>query len=450
MSRRKIDWFMCSSVLLLFTWAMGCVWLLENVSITEQASDREPMSSIKVLTRTGKETEAIQQIIPMFEQEVGIKVELVELSRDGYFTALATQLFAGTDQFDLALVPSTFVPQFASAGALEPLDHYIYDPSLTDQKTFDINDFVMTYGYRGETYALPTDISTHFLYYRSDLIAHPPQTWEELLEVAARFSRVHNKNSPTEWGLGLTGLGPEELPKVYDTILWSYGGDIVRDNEVILDSKSAIQAGKILERMMKEQVASPDIVSWGFPEVLDELLRGTIAMAAPHWNAAVPMIASSNSPYKDVIKVALVPGVRQADGRIRRTPFQHGWALAINRNSLHKREAWRFLLYATGKRGGQIYARGGGTPARYSILSDPLLTGIRPEFPLIIESLRLGKTEPAVTYYPTVHEIQNEALTKILTLYEKPEAALADAGNKLRSIVIHNSVLNLNKEEEKQ
>ena len=49
-------------------------------------------------------------------------------------------------------------------------------------------------------------------------------------------------------------------------------------------------------------------------------------MASPYWNAAYPQIVKSDSPYKDKIGLALVPGVKQADGSIKRTPFQHGWS----------------------------------------------------------------------------------------------------------------------------
>ncbi|TBL70518.1 extracellular solute-binding protein [Paenibacillus thalictri] len=438
MSMPKFGLSSYSAILLLLVWGIGCMYIL-GLSIEDTpAAQAEQPHKIKLLVRTGNEAAAMRQAIPTFEQETGIGVEMIELSRDVYFTTLATQLFAGSDDFDLVFVPSTYVAQFALGRVLLPLDSFMRDPQFTDEKIFDQADFMTTYSYNQKVYALPTDISTHFLYYRSDLIPNPPQTWDEVSRLAARWTKKSNPDSPTEWGIGLTGLAPEELPKVFDTMLWSFGGDLLNeDNEVYLDSSRSVEAGQYWERWVKDKVVPPDVLSWGFSEVRDALMNGDIAMAAPYWNAAYDSIRNSNSRYKDVIKVAMIPGTPMPDGSIRRATFQHGWALSINAKSPHPQEAWRFISYITGKRGGVIYARAGGTPARQSILSDPLLQYVRPEFALVLESMKIARNEPAIPFYPLMIDIENDALTQILTLHTPPGQALQTAGARLRSAAIH-------------
>jgi len=46
--------------------------------------------------------------------------------------------------------------------------------------------------------------------------------------------------------------------------------------------------------------------------------------------------------------VALVPGIKKADGTISAGP-DHSWGLVFNKRSPSKDAAWKFLLYATGK-----------------------------------------------------------------------------------------------------
>ncbi|NOU97036.1 extracellular solute-binding protein [Paenibacillus sp. LMG 31456] len=446
----KLRWSSYSAILLLLVWGFGCLYILVFSADDKPATQEKSVKTIKLLMRTGNESESMRQAIPTFEQETGIRVEMIELSRDVYFTTLATQLFAGSGDFDLAFVPSTYIAQFSLGKVLLPLDSFIHDPQLTDEKIFDLTDFLTTYSYNQQLYALPTDVSTHFLYYRSDLIPHPPQTWDELKDQAMRLTQAHNASSPTKWGIGFSGLAPEELPKVFDTLLWSFGGDLLnKEKEVFLDSSQSIYAGQYLEGWVRDKIVPPDLLSWGFSEVRDALMNGDIAIAAPYWNAAYDSIRSSNSPYKDLIKVALIPGEEASDGSIQRAAFQHGWALAINAKSAHPEEAWRFISYITGKRGGAIYARSGGTPARKSILSDPLLQIIRPEFSLVLESMKFARNEPSIPFYPLMIDIQNDALTQILTLHTPPDQALRKAANQLRGAVIHDKVNLLSERKEK-
>jgi len=157
-------------------------------------------------------------------------------------------------------------------------------------------------------------------------------------------------------------------------------------------------------------------------------------MAAPYWNAAYPMIKLSDGPYAGFIRIALLPGRKGSDGTVHRVPFQHGWTLAINANSGNKEAAWKFLAYATGKRGGMIYADAGGVPARRSLLGDPAFREKRPDFSLILESMKMAENEPSVTYYPAMVDAVERALAKVVTLYEEPQDAFREASTELRRL----------------
>jgi len=438
MMRWKYFSVLILSVVLMLVWAFGGAMLLDGVEI-EAPRAQAPAPKVKVLIRTGTESEAMRRIAQPFEQETGIQVEFIEVGRDGYFTAIGTQLLAGTDTFDVVFMPNTSIAQFASTKAILPLDGFIGDPKLTDAASFDSGDFLDTYRYKGVTYALPTDISTHFLYYRSDLIPQPPETWEELSKLARTFTASLNPSSPTKWGLAMPAVVPEERGKIFASLLWSFGGDILQENDgqVLFDSPESVAAGAYLERLVTERTVPDDLLSWDFARTRDALVEGTIAMAAPYWNSAFPQIrqSESSSPFKSAIRVALIPGVREADGTVRRAPFQHGWTLAINASSSHALEAWEFLKFATGKRGGMIYANAGGVPARRSILSDPTFKETRPEFPLVLESMNMAKREPSVPYYPAMVDVEERALAKIVTRYAKPGEAFVDASEELRRLL---------------
>lgn len=390
---------------------------------------------VVLLVRTGAEADGLRKVAESYTKETGTPVEVVEVGRAGYFTTMPTKLLAGTDAFDVVFFPSTMVAQFAEAGAIATIDPFIKNKKLTDEKVFDIKDFLAVYRYKGKLYALPSDVSTHFLYYRQDLIKTPPQTWDEYLKLAKKFTKKYNPKSPTNYGGAMTCLAPEELPKVFYSVMWSFGGSIVdAKGKVGVDNAGAVAAGKLYQALSRDKLIAPDILTWGFPEVKTALLSGKVAMAAPYWNAAYAMILADKGPYAKKIKAALVPGVKKPDGKIYRTPFQHGWTLVLNANSKNKNEAWKFLAYATGKEGGKVHARAGGTPARLSVLSDASLQKLRPDFKLMVDSLKIAKDEPAVPFYSQMHEVMNVALTVILSGKQTPDKALKDAANKIRSL----------------
>lgn len=389
---------------------------------------------VVLVIRTGPEADGLRVVAKEFTKETGIPVQINELGRQGYEYTITTQLVAGTDAFDVAFYPGWLIGEVVQAGALEPLNSFI---AKSDPKKFDRDDLLVVYGLGDKIYALPTDVSVHFLYYRKDLIPDPPDTWDEYFEVAKKFTRSLNPKSPTAFGAGFSAHAGEEGPKIFSSVMWSMGGWIFDEKgNVGIDSPGAIAAGEYYVKLAKAGVISPDILSWSYPNVLDAMRAGTIAMAGPFWNAAYAEILNSDSPYRNSFAVTLVPGVKQKDGSILRTPFWHGWTLVMNAQSRRKQLAWEFLSYATGKHGGAIYARsGGGTPARRSVLGNPDLQKIRPEFALVLKTLDIARCEPVMPFYSSYSDAMNVAISQMLTGKAAPKDALREAGAKIRELL---------------
>jgi len=389
---------------------------------------------VVVMVRTGVEADAIRAVAQAYTKATGRPVEMMEIGRSGYYATLHTQMVAGTDTFDLAQANDVDVGVLAEAKAIAPIGPYLNDPRHTDPKTFDPKDIAFTYSYKGQVYAVPFDVSTHFLYYRKDLVKTPPATWDDYFEEAKRWTRRHNEKSPTMIGASFTALAGSEQPKVFYSVMWSLGGWIIDDQgRVGVDSPGAVAAGEFYAKLRDARVLPPDIFSWGFSNVKDALETGIVALAAPYWNAAYPMIKSGKSPLKDQIAITLVPGVRKPDGTIYRTPFQQGKILLMNNSSKRKEDAWAFYGYLTSKEGMRLMTQAGGTPSRYSLLRDPSLQP-REYFELMEASLKIAKGDPAPPFYLKQHEAMNEALSKIVTGKGEVKASLAHAAEIIRRL----------------
>jgi len=393
----------------------------------------EPLPLVNVVIMSGPEADGMKKVAEAYTELTGNPVEIVEQGRDTYLTLIPTQLLSGTDAIDLAFIQSTMVGELAQAEAILPLSPYLNNLSQEEIDEVDIDDVLAPAMYDGEIYGLPTDISTLFLFYRSDLIPEPPTTWEETLELARTFSQSQNSNSPTPYGLAFDGVPGETLPETFYNVMWSFVGEVVDDSgSVAIDQAGAVEAGNFWKTLAEEELLPPEILSWGFGEVLAAIESGEIAMAVPAWNATYPIILNGTSEFKDVIKVAAVPGVAQADGSILRTPYTHSYFFALNSGSKNLDAAFKFLVWATGKEGGMIYAQAGGAPSRKSIFTSAELAESRPEFPLMVESLEVAKLGPPICYWPEHIDAMNTALASILNLSKSPEAAFANAAETMR------------------
>ncbi len=409
-----------------------CAVLLGSLLVAPLAG--HAADKVVVMVRTGVEADAIKAVAQAYTKATGHPVELMEIGRSAYYATLHTQLVAGTDSFDLAQANDVDVGVLAEAKTIAPIGPYLDDPRHTDPKAYDPKDIAFTYAYQGKVYALPFDVSTHFLYYRKDLVKTPPATWDEYFEEAKRWTKRLNEKSPTMFGASFTALAGSEQPKVFYSVMWSMGGFILDDQgRVGVDSPGAIAAGEYYAKLRDAKVLPPDIFSWGFSNVSDALETGVVAMAAPYWNAAYPMIKAGKSPLKDQIAITAVPGFKKSDGSIYRTPFQQGKILLLNGSSKRKDEAWAFYRYLTGKDGMRLMTKAGGTPSRYSLLRDPSLQP-REYFELMEASLRIAKGDSAPPFYLKQHEAMNEALSKIVTGKGEVKASLGHAAEVIRRL----------------
>ncbi len=408
--------------------------ILVALALVVSASASHAGEKVVVLVRTGPEADAIKAVAAAYTKGTGRPVELMEIGRSAYYSTLHTQLVGGSEAFDLAQANDVDVGVLAEAKAIAPIGPFLEDPRQTDRTAYDVKDIAFSYGYKGQTYAVPFDVSTHFLYYRKDLVKAPPATWDDYFEEAKRWTKRINDTSPTLFGASFTALAGSEQPKVFYSVMWSLGGWVLDEQgRVGVDSPGAIAAGEYYAKLRDAKVLPPDIFSWGFSNVKDALETGAVAMAAPYWNAAYPMLKGGKSPLKDQIGIALVPGVRKADGSVYRTPFQQGKILVLNAASQRKADAWAFYRYLTSKEGMRLMAQAGGTPSRYSLLRDTSLP-LREYYDLMEASLKIAKGDALTPFYLKQHEAMNDALSRIMTGKGEVKAALAQAAQAIRRL----------------
>lgn len=412
--------------------ALGGEWASRPWS----ASAQEPVT---LLIRTGTHATPVQKALAQggFEKEFGIKVNVVALGRHGYLEKVSTSLLSGASDIDIVTILGTSVTQFAEGGAVEPLSDYLKDRSRVAPAfhTGDLSPVALrSVTYKDRVYAMPFLAGGIFHYYRKDLIPTPPETWDEFRQIAIKFTQSHNPASPTEFGATFSGKRGETPPKHWYQYFWSFGGRFFDERgRPALNSEAGVRSLEfVVDNFRKYKIYPPDITAYEFPEISSAFQNGKVAMVN-QWPAAYHTFKDpKKSPLiHDKFAMTVIPGVKQADGSIRRTPFFHTWCFAVNARSRRKEAAVKFVTWLMSKPTAKLMALVDlGIPAVSAIFTDPEVTQHREDLPTVFKSFSIALNEPTIPAWPRIHEFIDEAIALALAGQMSPKAALDEANQK--------------------
>ncbi|UCF91781.1 MAG: extracellular solute-binding protein [Desulfobacterales bacterium] len=297
-------------------------------------------------------------------QQAGINIQIIEVPFEGVYEKEKTEFVAGTGAFDVVTFYPTYIGDFAGNGYLEPLDEYMRkDPASTwDPNPSDVlAPFWELYcKFGGKVYALPIDGDVHMLMYRKDLFANPeeqaafkakygkelnpPATWEDWLQVGEFFTRRKGEKLAGQV-LDRDFYGSAEFAKRGFSFAWfvdrwaAFGEPYFDENmKPMVSSPNAVKA---LQNFVDSlQNAPPDVRAYGYDELRDAFLKGSVAMVV-QWTDVPKKGADPNqSAIAGKIGVGRVPGW-EIDGQvIHRSLMPVGRVVAVAADSSHKEAAY--------------------------------------------------------------------------------------------------------------
>jgi len=238
----------------------------------------------------------------------------------------------------------------------------------------------------GKLYGIPTDVNVHVLIYRRDLIPNPPETIDEMVEIARKFTRKFNPNSPTEYGYIVSGKTSLYNAMLWESLMASAGGtpfELGRELEAVenLTKPAAKKALEVYVNFIKEGISPPDSITYEYAEANAAFQAGEAAMYI-QWNAAIRELRDKEkSPLVwNEVGIAPIPGIRPISVIPTLTVLHrsraHYLGFSINKASLHKKEAFKFLAYLTTTRAMLDYLKNGGLPPMRSIFVNPEVLSI--------------------------------------------------------------------------
>lgn len=378
---------------------------------TNGDTEEEPEKVTLVYARGLDTTGANEKLVQAFEEKFPhIKIEYREMpadtgeSHDQYVTMFSSQS-SEIDVFDADVI---WPAEFAQANYVLELDRFIERDDIAMDAYFP--GTVAAGNYNGKQWAMPKFTDAGVFYYRTDIVDDPPETWDELIEMASELQGIND----TEFGYIMQAAQYEGLITNAIEFIASYGGQIIdEDNNVVVDSPETIRAIEKMQEIANSDFVPDNILNFQEVETENAFIEGNSVFARnwPYMQAS----SEDESRSKVVGNVAITTlpagdaGVASALG---------GWMGMINRYTEHPEEAWEFLKFMSGPEGQKITAiDGGSAPTLKALYEDEEVKNARPLFanPEFVETLDNAVPRPVTPIYPVVSDIMQIELSKALT-----------------------------------
>ncbi len=314
---------------------------------------------------------------------------------------------------DLAMVGTTWMGEFAEQGALDPT------PGSIDSTKFFPGAQQSTK--IGETsYAVPWNVETRLLYYRTDLaqragITNPPKNWDELLAMATAFK----EKAGATWGVNLqpgqTGSWQTVLP-----FAWGNGAEITSDDgrQLRFDTPEMVEAVRFYQSFFTKGLANKAPVQGGTEA---EFVSGRVpAFVSGPW--MMSLVETLGGPgFKDKYAVAQLPYAKEP------ASFVGGANLAVFKNSRNRDAAWKLVDWLTDP-AVQVkwYQATSNLPSVQRAWEDPVLRS-DPKVAEFGTQLRTAKAPPSYSTWEQIAQKFDDQIERVCK-------AGADPGDAVRQI----------------
>ena len=408
---------------------------------------------------------AMRRLVKKFYRETGIPVKLTCLSWGEAFNKI-TRTFADSNALapDVIQLGSTWVPHFAAAGHIRPIDYLM--PQIDSTRFLGEGFRSAHISGRPETYAVPWFIDVRGFYVNERI-------WQELgfddtdMESYSQFlgvlQTIANSGLKTEAGVSVT---PFALPGKNDwtgqqcmaPFIWSHGGDFVVPSgkgyrSALLDSNTLVGLA-LYARIMGDSKMAPHSLYENSSDNADGFVRservihyGTSELIKQLEFPEKSGGLANSAIAKDGIKVMSLPA-----GPHGRFSFMGGSHLALGNKQDTSKYALAEQLLAYMLRADNIDAfsrQVGFLPADRSILH---IWNRDSRYSKIVAELEHSRSFPNIPEWGEVESVLSELSNNMGTLFlntkhkKKRSAALAqmvyDANTKINEILNHSDSLN--------
>ncbi|KIY23851.1 MULTISPECIES: extracellular solute-binding protein [Mesobacillus] len=368
------------------------------------------------------QVDILDKLINEFETEnKDIKVKHVYLEwealKNNVVTGAATGSLPDVLRGDIA-----FVPQFQSLNVLEEMG------ALSDY--IDVASEVLeapnsTAKMGDKYYAIAANTNTKILFYNKSILkkttAQVPKTLDEVWDTAQKVSDSKTIGMVEPW-TGIWNVGP---------YIWSEGGDVLAPDystaDGYINSPVAVKVIQKLADLYKEKALAGPSMDPGAVGDSDGWASGLYALQLDG-----PWREKSNiEAGVDYGAIPLPAGSKGSISVLGGEDFM----MFKTSDDAHKKAAWKFIKFMTGKHAQVEMAKVGQMPVNKEALTDSEAIKAIPLLPVFSEALQTAKARPVT---PKWSEMENIIATKVaeaITGKKEVQKALDEAAAEIDKLI---------------
>jgi multiple sugar transport system substrate-binding protein len=338
---------------------------------------------------------ALQQAVDTCSAQSGGRYKIVynKLPRgaDGQRQQMVRRLAAGDSSMDILALDVTWEAEFAEAGWILPWTGTNQQQATNGTLKVPLE----TATWHGKLYAVPYNSNTQLLWYRSDLVPNPPQTWDEMINDSIQLAKAGKPHL-----IEIQGAQYEGTVVWFNTMLASAGGSVLTPDAAHVSlGAPAVQALAIMKKLATSVAADPSLaVQMEDPNRL-AMEAGTAAFELNYPFVYPSMKTNQPTLFKN-FKWALYP-------RVNANEPAHvtigGIDLAISKYSPHPDLAFQAALCLRDRPNQLIAATKGGLPPTIaSLYNDPALFPNYPFHADILAALQAASVRPQTPAYQSI------------------------------------------------
>lgn len=433
-----------------------CLSALTACALRTSGSSNE----IHVLTVADPFFYALQDLLPEFEKQTGIKVSMEGLDYNTLDSRSTNSFLTHQSNIDVISPDSTWLSRFVNSGWLLNLN----DRVKRDRAQIHPEDFIPNVVYsanewNGGLYTLPVAAYGMNVLYRPDVfkalgIPEPPSkatklwTWKKYLQ---DIQKITGKvvNGTKMYGTVVAGAGPQPVIHMYSELAASMG---VRwftsfpnskkwNFAPQLDSSRNRAALSTFEKLYKN--SPPASINYVWFDAGTAFAKGNVGMFY-WWTPYTYLVRKSSymgtkpsavaGKYK-VAALPMQPGQKQAVSI-------GNYSFGIGKYSKKKDEAWKFIKWAssaqTQKKMALLPNHQFADFARKSLYHDPQLLKYYDYLPTQLQSLEQGDgkaVRPPIPNYTTIEGDYGQAVNQVLAGDLSPDEALKQVQDKTHDVL---------------
>jgi multiple sugar transport system substrate-binding protein len=324
--------------------------------------------------------------------EYNIAIQTLPTAADGQREQLVRRSAARDSSLDILGLDVVWEAEFSEAGWIVP-----WTGERRRQVEQDaVKAALDTATWKGQLVAAPFNSNTQLLWYRKDLVPHPPKTWAEMISQAEALARQGKPHY-----IEIQGASYEGYTVWINAMILSAGGQVLSSNgEQVVLGPTAAQGISLIGQLARSPAADPSL-----GVQMEDQNRLAFETGKAAFEINYPFVYPS--AQSDVPALAKQMGwveYPRVDANLPSRPPVGGTDLAVSAWSRYKQQAFDAITCLRNRQNQLRNAvKGGLPPTLASLYRDPrLINGGYPFAAEILDSLQRGGVRPRTPAYETV------------------------------------------------